>query len=764
MQSRRPGLSPLAIVLPHPPLPHRRSSLLSINSAASPHTPRSCPSPCLSIYYPANRKSTDSWNSSNADDMDCEWKPDQVKFLSRTLDGLPAHLITPFNGPVPPINLLDKVARGVIQAKGTTDWPHSIRATRVKLLELARARAKDEAASDSRRFSIKEEVEIAGSDSEQRSDYFLAPPITTVGVGPRRPIYRQSSMDFIKPSPEDIKDNPAIARLSNRLQRTDRLFPNPTYHPYSRSPRSKHRDDTHRRSSSPPTDVPSLINPSTPSSSTLSSLTSAQPRILRRSASTFSTSSMFSNSSDGMSIQLGPLADPRIQRVRRSDSMSGGPPPPPKDPLSSTVIGFKRAPSYGALRQEARSERLAASSPQSSAPQTPTKMSICTPVHTPTHTRKISTGSCPSSDEEEKARTKSAKKLRTSAPRSPRPSVPSSPMVLTTSPTPRMLTRVQLGNNDSSMVVDVPPTPPAKDVKPKTKLPKPRLKGVSAPSENTAKVVTSPSSKDKQRGTKTKTHKTTMSSSSTASNGHKDKVEGQTVKPRGIKDKTVMQDVFKDKEDKGVNNEVKKRPTAMNLQRNPSMFGAELPQIPEPKHRSSRSRESNNFLLSRNATFGWALGVHNALGASGADTNPGFITPTKMRSPSPPARASPGPRALSPPLELSPAPLMESPKLTTKRKASRALSPIHVPKAPFARSSVTPASPGPVSPTPTSPVMSPPPSEVGGSPVRTLRRVRRLAPARRISFSSLAAPAEAQEGAEEAMDEKGCLGSAFQLL
>lgn len=128
------------------------------------------------------------------------------------MDGLPAHLITPFNGPVPPINLLDKVARGVIQAKGTTDWPHSIRATRVKLLELARARAKDEAASDSRRFSIKEEVEIAGSDSEQRSDYFLAPPITTVGVGPRRPIYRQSSMDFIKPSPEDIKDNPAIAR------------------------------------------------------------------------------------------------------------------------------------------------------------------------------------------------------------------------------------------------------------------------------------------------------------------------------------------------------------------------------------------------------------------------------------------------------------------------------------------------------------------------------------------------------------------------
>ena len=84
MQSRRSGLTPLAIVLPHPSLPHRRSSLLSINSANSPHTPRSCPSPCLPIYYPANRKSTDSWNSSNGpDDMDFDWKPEQVLLLSR---------------------------------------------------------------------------------------------------------------------------------------------------------------------------------------------------------------------------------------------------------------------------------------------------------------------------------------------------------------------------------------------------------------------------------------------------------------------------------------------------------------------------------------------------------------------------------------------------------------------------------------------------------------------------------------------------------
>ena len=81
MQTRRSTrVSPLAIVLPHPPLPHRRSSRLSANSA--PQTPRSCGSP--SIFFPSsNRKSTDSWNSSNADDMEYDWKPEQVLLLSR---------------------------------------------------------------------------------------------------------------------------------------------------------------------------------------------------------------------------------------------------------------------------------------------------------------------------------------------------------------------------------------------------------------------------------------------------------------------------------------------------------------------------------------------------------------------------------------------------------------------------------------------------------------------------------------------------------
>jgi hypothetical protein len=89
LQTRRTtGLTPLAIVLPHPPLPRRSLSKSSLLSSGDPHTPRSCHSPSLSslhaVYYQSsNRKSSDSWNSSNADEMEYEWSPDQVLFLSR---------------------------------------------------------------------------------------------------------------------------------------------------------------------------------------------------------------------------------------------------------------------------------------------------------------------------------------------------------------------------------------------------------------------------------------------------------------------------------------------------------------------------------------------------------------------------------------------------------------------------------------------------------------------------------------------------------
>ncbi|KAI6042853.1 hypothetical protein EDC04DRAFT_2654997 [Pisolithus marmoratus] len=148
------SISPLALLVPRPQIPgthvspatpvgHRVSGLSSL-----PHTPQRSPVASHIFISPpsAHRNSTDSWNSSNYDieDPAAVWKDEEARLLSRTLDALPAHLITPFNGPVPPPNLLDKVARGISAAKGPNNWPHTVRATRIKLLELARVKAQEE--------------------------------------------------------------------------------------------------------------------------------------------------------------------------------------------------------------------------------------------------------------------------------------------------------------------------------------------------------------------------------------------------------------------------------------------------------------------------------------------------------------------------------------------------------------------------------------------------------------------------------------------
>ncbi|KAI3614970.1 hypothetical protein WG66_016916 [Moniliophthora roreri] len=437
-RARREAVSALALVLPHPELPRRRSSLLSQNSVSSPRTPRNsgCGSPrCQSWLVTSNtgnRKSTDSWNSSNYDigeDCDAEWKPEQVLLLSRTLDALPAHL-TPFNGPIPPSNLLDKIARGVANAKGPAEWPHSLRATRVKLIELARQRAKEDQAVKYARACIDENDDIG---------YFAADSDVNLGLGRkssmgiRRPLYRQSSMDFMNTDDRKINGADSITRLSTRLQRTENIIPNNSYHPYTRSraraqtqtQTQAHHNKMNRRSSSPPRPghVPSLISPSTPSSSTLSTLSSlstsaARPHLLRRSASTLTSSdvSMHTRSSiaDSSVGNLLPSAvtspvDARVQRIRRAESfcapspntsfistdgfpfpiVSAGTPPP-------TRQSFKRAPSYGTLAREARDRE---------------KERRSSGVYH--HIREeMNSSPIPSSDEEEKIRDKQAKKAR----------------------------------------------------------------------------------------------------------------------------------------------------------------------------------------------------------------------------------------------------------------------------------------------------------------------------------------------------------------
>ncbi|KAI6108069.1 hypothetical protein F5141DRAFT_1203510 [Pisolithus sp. B1] len=207
------SISPLALLAPRPQIPsthaspstpagHRVSGLSSL-----PHTPQRSPVASHIFISPpsVHRNSTDSWNSSNYDleDPAAVWKDEEVRLLSRTLDALPAHLITPFNGPVPPSNLLDKIARGISAAKGPNDWPHTIRATRIKLLELARVKAQEE-----RYANIHEQVDTsARSSSASKSEKRLRTPDpsevlqqrTNTPLGVRRPLYRQSSMDFLSP-------------------------------------------------------------------------------------------------------------------------------------------------------------------------------------------------------------------------------------------------------------------------------------------------------------------------------------------------------------------------------------------------------------------------------------------------------------------------------------------------------------------------------------------------------------------------------------
>ncbi|KZT73006.1 hypothetical protein DAEQUDRAFT_762373 [Daedalea quercina L-15889] len=317
-----------------------------------------------------NRYSSDSWNSSNYDgteDLDAEWSLEQTRLLSRTLDALPGHLLTPFNGPVPPSNLLDKIARGVSDAKGPVDWPHSLRATRAKIVELARARAK-ETINDGASDTIAEEE---GSDTDEQKQ--------AARVAPKRPLYRQSSMDFMQAEARNWADNDNISLLSHRLQNADRIISTPSFQPYA-APSS--------RSTSPyRSHGGQAFFPSTPSSTTLNSNHSSSriPR-LRRSMSDVS------NSSESYIMPV----DPRMQRIKRTESFAGS-------MGYGHGQGLKRAPSFGAVSKRS-SGAMSLSGRDSDAT---------------------------SSDEEEKLRSVKAKKARmkTASPTTPPTSPVKSPEI-----------------------------------------------------------------------------------------------------------------------------------------------------------------------------------------------------------------------------------------------------------------------------------------------------------------------------------------------
>ncbi|KAH8831790.1 hypothetical protein DL96DRAFT_848108 [Flagelloscypha sp. PMI_526] len=334
--SRRRSMPRLDMLLPHPTLRARQSAL---SGAVSPRTPRTPP---VSFVPPmpmsTSRKSSDSWSSSidERDNYVQDWYPDQILLLSRTLDALPSHLMTPFHGPVPPGNLLDKIARGIADAKGS-NWPHSVAATRMKLAEISRTMASD---------VIPEE--------ENSADYFA----DSTNAPTRRPIYRQSSMDFMKV--DEAKQSERVDRVSSRLQHAER-----TVSPYNTRSAAK-RSSLSRRSSSPPRPTSIVTGPSTASSSTLASTSGLRPSLLRRSVSSLYSSTCASLPSDRMSIasidsciaaalsSTDSLAKkPSATRLKRSESVTSRP-------------GAKRAPSYGVLIDAQTKPNARAASPCSS--------------------------------------------------------------------------------------------------------------------------------------------------------------------------------------------------------------------------------------------------------------------------------------------------------------------------------------------------------------------------------------------------------------
>ena len=70
---------------------------------------------------------------------------DFLVFLScvRTDFGCVAVPSTHTNGPVPPSNLLDKIACSVAEAKGHIEWPHSQCTTHTKIIKLTKCQARD---------------------------------------------------------------------------------------------------------------------------------------------------------------------------------------------------------------------------------------------------------------------------------------------------------------------------------------------------------------------------------------------------------------------------------------------------------------------------------------------------------------------------------------------------------------------------------------------------------------------------------------------
>ncbi|KAH7097372.1 hypothetical protein BKA62DRAFT_833295 [Auriculariales sp. MPI-PUGE-AT-0066] len=255
MHTRQSQLPALSLALPRSVMPTVRAR----SSSQSMSVGRSSPTPTTPIARPRMappttlpRNSRDSWSSfsENGDDdaIEIDWTDEQLQLLNTALEMLPTSIVTPFNGPVPPNNYLDKLAREIVAAHEQKNdaWLHSVRQTRLKLHELAK---------------VVSQRHLANIDEEDGKE--------NVRLITKRPLYRQSSMDFLPA--DQIAANPSVGRASKRLQRADRIV-NPSYHPYARpAPAQAHQQHNLFicRTTTPVKRVSSLaqVHPSQPGSS-----------------------------------------------------------------------------------------------------------------------------------------------------------------------------------------------------------------------------------------------------------------------------------------------------------------------------------------------------------------------------------------------------------------------------------------------------------------------------------------------------------------
>lgn len=427
------------------------------------------------------------------------------------------------------------------------------------------------------------------------------------------------------------------------------------------------------------------------------------------------------------------MTDPRLERIRYTDA--GSPPAvPPKDYSVKRAAGCKRVPAYGAAVQEVKhqAKKKAASDAAAAAASVPisaTYSAVGASVTAvgmgagagkgggesqgATHTRNVSLGSCLSSDEEETARSKRAKKVKTKSGGG---------------------AGVNAGTN------------------------------VAAAGRREDSVV--PPSRSRSRSGGTKTGTDAMLSAPVEEALRPCEV---TTKAKSYPKSSVVDRIRgKDEDNKGSGNHAQKgtaaldeqtttttkvktksrsRPLPMNLQRNPSMFGAELPLLPDtvglvPVSTFKYTSPPGPGKAKTKVRSPVAVPVHDIAPCLTTKKKKNGTTPLPL----PPPTSTTSPRTTASPLPVRSAIL--SPSVTSPRPFT--LSPTPAPSPAHAQSP------------------SSPPLDSPGSPsmqrVRTLRRVRRLV-ARRISFGSLVGEeSREEEGGRDVEKEKECLGSAFQLI